>query len=174
MRGRKPKPTNLKILEGNPGQRRLNKNEPQPKSKRPRCPAWLSDEAKKEWRRIAPELYRLGMLTIFDEAEVIAYCVYRGDFEHFEKRAQSTGRTYSTRGGKGKGKGKPKSKGKYRQQTPEVSMRNKAFENMHKICTEFGFTPSARGRMSIPGVAEPDDGMEKFLQVVKRPGERKR
>jgi len=30
MAGRKPKPTALKIIEGNPGKRPLNKNEPKP------------------------------------------------------------------------------------------------------------------------------------------------
>lgn len=34
-RGRKPKPTALKVLEGNPGKRPLNKNEPNLKRKRP-------------------------------------------------------------------------------------------------------------------------------------------
>jgi P27 family predicted phage terminase small subunit len=165
MRGRKPKPTNLKILEGNPGQRPLNKNEPKPKAERLRCPGWLSKEAKREWRRIAPELYRLGLLTVVDRMALVAYCEYWAEYERLQKGINRRGRTYSSRGGKGKGSGK----GRYRQQTPEVSMRNKAFANLLKLCAEFGFTPSARGRMSIPGVGEPDEGMERFLQVVKRP-----
>ena len=32
MRGRKPKPTALKLLEGNPGKRRINGTEPKPPS----------------------------------------------------------------------------------------------------------------------------------------------
>ena len=48
IRGRKPKPTALKVLEGNPGHRPLNKKEPMPKGKLPRCPEWLEDDAKKE------------------------------------------------------------------------------------------------------------------------------
>ena len=50
VRGRKPKPTALKVLEGNPGHRPLNKKEPMPKGKLPRCPEWLEDDAKKEWK----------------------------------------------------------------------------------------------------------------------------
>ena len=46
QRGRKPKPTAVKVLEGNPGKRSLNTNEPKPVKKAPRCPAWLEDEAK--------------------------------------------------------------------------------------------------------------------------------
>ena len=40
--GRPPKPTYLKVLEGNPGKRPLNENEPKPKPSAPKCPAWLS------------------------------------------------------------------------------------------------------------------------------------
>ena len=46
QRGRKPKPTAVKVLEGNPGKRSLNTGEPKPDKKAPRCPAWLEDEAK--------------------------------------------------------------------------------------------------------------------------------
>ena len=47
QRGRKSKPTAVKVLEGNPGKRSLNTGEPKPEKKAPRCPAWLEDEAKK-------------------------------------------------------------------------------------------------------------------------------
>ena len=55
-RGRKPKPTALKKLEGNPGKRPLNELEPMPQVTMLRCPNWLEPEAKKEWRRLAPVL----------------------------------------------------------------------------------------------------------------------
>ena len=51
-RGRKPTPTAIKELEGNPGHRPLNKHEPKPMKKAPACPKSLSTEAKKEWRRL--------------------------------------------------------------------------------------------------------------------------
>ena len=40
QRGRKPKPTAMKVLEGNPGKRSLNTTEPQPPKRAPRCPNW--------------------------------------------------------------------------------------------------------------------------------------
>jgi phage terminase small subunit len=55
-RGRPPKPTALKVLEGNPGKRPLNQNEPKPEKKAPNCPSWLLPDAKKEWRRLSKEL----------------------------------------------------------------------------------------------------------------------
>lgn len=46
-RGRKPKPTAMKELEGNPGKHPLNTSEPKPTKKAPACPKWLEPEAKK-------------------------------------------------------------------------------------------------------------------------------
>ena len=59
-RGRKPTPTALKVLEGNPGKRKLNDNEPRPEKKAPSCPKWLEPEAKKEWRRLAKKMEQMG------------------------------------------------------------------------------------------------------------------
>lgn len=41
QRGRKPKPTAVKQLEGNPGKRQLNANEPKPAARAPSCPKGL-------------------------------------------------------------------------------------------------------------------------------------
>ena len=43
-RGRKPTPTAIKELEGNPGKRPLNKAEPKPVKKAPPCPKWLEPD----------------------------------------------------------------------------------------------------------------------------------
>ena len=74
QRGRKPKPTALKMLEGNPGGRPLNTKEPKPEKKAPRCPSWLEDEAKKEWKRMAKVLENMGLLTEMDMAAFAGYC----------------------------------------------------------------------------------------------------
>ena len=58
MAGRKPKPTALKKLEGNPGKRKLNTKEPVPGKGMPDCPKWLLPEAKKEWKRLLDNQHR--------------------------------------------------------------------------------------------------------------------
>ena len=60
-RGRKPTPTAIKELEGNPGKRPLNEAEPKPAKKAPLCPKWLEPEAKKEWRRLSKQLEQIGV-----------------------------------------------------------------------------------------------------------------
>ena len=72
--GRKPKPTALKMLEGNPRGRPLNTEEPKPEKKAPRCPSWLEAEAKKEWKRLAKVLENMGLLTEMDMAAFAGYC----------------------------------------------------------------------------------------------------
>ena len=61
-RGPPPTPLHLKLLRGNPGQRRLYP-EPQPE-RPPQCPDapdHLCELAQDEWRRVAPQLHRLGL-----------------------------------------------------------------------------------------------------------------
>ena len=91
MAGRKPLPTNIKLLRGNPGKRPLNEREPEPKAKLPRAPEHLNDEAKREWRRMAHTLYDLGLLTEIDRAALAAYCVAWGRWVEAEKNLQKYG-----------------------------------------------------------------------------------
>lgn len=76
MAGRKPKPTALKKLEGDrgKGRRPLNEREPIPPKGGVKCPAWLLPEAKKEWKRLAPALEAMGVLTMADTAAFASYC----------------------------------------------------------------------------------------------------
>lgn len=63
MAERKSKPTTVKKLEGNPGKRKPNKNEPVPVKGMSTCPDWLMPEAKKERERLAELMNLMGVLT---------------------------------------------------------------------------------------------------------------
>jgi phage terminase small subunit len=60
MRGRRPKPTRMKILTGNPGKRRLNENEPKPEPSVPDCPSELGPVARQEWDRLVAQWLLCG------------------------------------------------------------------------------------------------------------------
>jgi P27 family predicted phage terminase small subunit len=77
-RGRRPKPTAVKELEGNPGHRPLNASEPQPRASRAQTPRGLGAEGGRFWRKYAPALAALGVLTEVDEPAL------RMAAEHFE------------------------------------------------------------------------------------------
>ena len=49
MPGPKPKPTSLKLLQGNPGHRALPKSEPQPRPVAPDCPDYLGTVGRIRW-----------------------------------------------------------------------------------------------------------------------------
>lgn len=151
-RGRKPKPTALKVLEGNPGKRPLNKNEPKPEKKAPRCPSWLEPEAKKEWRRMSKQLETLGVLTQVDAAAFAGYCQAYARWKEAEEFLSKHGTIFKTPSG-------------YIQQVPQVSIAQTYLKIMKDFCSEFGLTPSSRSRIVVDNkVKDSDDPMEKLLQ----------
>jgi P27 family predicted phage terminase small subunit len=75
MRGRRPKPTRMKVLMGNPGKRRLNENEPMPEISIPDCPPELGPVARQEWDRLVAQLAPLRIITHLDRAALAGYCV---------------------------------------------------------------------------------------------------
>ena len=66
--GRKPQPTALKELKGNPGRRPLNEDEPKPEVHLPGPPSHLSPAARREWRRAGAFLVEMGLMTDLDVA----------------------------------------------------------------------------------------------------------
>jgi|SRR5690554_2115432 P27 family predicted phage terminase small subunit len=154
-RGRKPKPTALKVLEGNPGKRPLNKNEPQPEKKAPRCPSWLEPEAKKEWRRMAKTLENIGVLTQVDKAAFAGYCQAYARWKEAEEFLSKHGTIFKTPSG-------------YIQQVPQVAIARNYLQIMKDFCSEFGLTPAARTRIKVDQEAvSSDDPMDALLRVSK-------
>lgn len=76
MRGRRPTPTYLKLLRGNPGKRALNRDEPQPEQAAapPEPPEYLNGYATQEWRRVIGEMHRLRLVSALDIQTLAAYC----------------------------------------------------------------------------------------------------
>ena len=78
LRGPPPKPTKLRLLEGNPSKRPINGREPQPIG-RPEKPDFISGAAAEEWDRAVaalPWLYSsadVPTLTVY----VVAWVTYR-------------------------------------------------------------------------------------------------
>ena len=64
--GRKPVPTKLKIMRGNPGQRRLNAKEPAPSPGPALPPPHITGELSELWHEMAPPVEAMGLLTTAD------------------------------------------------------------------------------------------------------------
>ena len=151
-RGRKPKPTALKILEGNPGKRPINENEPIPPKGTVKCPTWLEPEAKKEWKRLAPSLEAMGVLTQADLTAFAGYCQAYARWKEAEEFLTKHGSLVKTPNG-------------YWQQVPQVSIAQSNLKIMMNIAAQFGLTPSARSRIIAcsENRADTQDEMESLL-----------
>jgi P27 family predicted phage terminase small subunit len=150
MRGRKPKPTFLKLVTGNPGRRPLNKNEAKPDFARPMPPEFLSDDAKVEWGRVIDRLFELGLMTDLDRAALAAYCDAYGRWAQatraiarMAEQDQLTGALMI------------KTKNGNAIQNPLVGVANAARSEMVRFAVEFGMTPSARTRIDAGFSAPP-------------------
>lgn len=145
MRGRKPKPTALKLIQGNPGNYPLPKHEPKVDPALPDPPSFLSFEAREEWTRVARELYLIGVLSAFDRAALAAYCQAYGRWEIAERKLNESrerdrnfdGLIVSTTQGNAI-------------QNPLIGIANTAMREMLKAAAEFGMTPASRARVSVP------------------------
>ena len=125
---------------------------PKPKPVRPRCPKYLPAVARKEWRRVVPELERLGLLTCVDGAALEAYCLAYSDMVKAQETLEEEGLTFTTDKG-------------YVGQHPAVAMKNKAMAALKSMAVEFGLTPAGRERMKVSSAQpEAEDEMEKFLR----------
>ncbi len=153
MRGRKPKPTKMKVLAGNPGKRPLNKNEPQPKSSIPDCPKFLTKEAVLEWKRITLELSVLGVLARIDRAALAAYCQVWARWAKAEDKLNQDGEVTLTEKGN-------------EIQNPYLAIANKCLKQMREYLIEFGMTPSSRSRISGVPNKRSDERTKKLERLL--------
>lgn len=149
--GRKPKPTAMKELEGNPGRRKLNKREPKVNSGIPVCPSWLLPEAKSEWKRLAKKLHQIGILTVNDRTTFAAYCQSYARWKEANEHLEHEGSVCFTKNG-------------FEQPSAWVSIANTSQKLMMQAAAEFGLTPSVRSRLAASSeIHDSTDDMEKLL-----------
>lgn len=149
-KGRKPIPTNLKILHGNPGKRPLPEDEPKPPPIAPDCPDHLDGEAKREWDRIAPELEALGLLTYIDKSALAAYCQAWSRWVNAEELLKKHGVLAKSPNG-------------YLMQSPLLAIANRAMEQMKSYLTEFGMTPASRTRVKTEKPPKKKKGAGQYM-----------
>ena len=151
QRGPAPKPTSLVLLEGNPGKRPINKREPQPRRIAPKCPAYLDEDAKAEWRRLVPVLRRMKVLTEADYMVLSSLCQAYSTMVKAQKKLTESGLLFKTQSG-------------YVQQSPLLSIVSSCVETITRLAREFGLTPASRTRLQMLSGAPEDqpDGILDF------------
>lgn len=153
MRGRKPTPTALKILRGNPGHRPLNDREPQARPGRPSCPRSLPAEGRKAFRALVRELDAMGIVTKADAVALELLANAYAEWREARDVVEAEGQTYETVTQAG---------GRMVRVRPEVLIAADAWRRIKAMLTEYGLTASSRSRVKAPGEAEQDE-FEDFI-----------
>ena len=138
MRGAVPAPTALKLLKGvRPA--RINQNEPKPKLTSGNIPrGWalhMSDIAKRFWKKNAPRLVTIGILTEADLYSFRILCELYASWIQTTNRIRKIGETYQT--------------GTIWKKRPEVSIREDLEKRLLSYLQQFGMVPSGRSRISL-------------------------
>lgn len=145
-RGPKAKPSELKLLQGTYRADRAPDNEPKPDKPKtvPDPPTYFDVVAKKEWKRLAPELFKLGLLTLVDLTAFETYCLSYGRLVAATKSMkQAKGMFYEYTNKAGATNYIPR---------PEIAVIQKESLVIKAFCAEFGLSPAARTRMEAPTI----------------------
>lgn len=134
MRGEKP---NLTVI---PGDRLLDEC--------PEAPEWLSDHAKAEWDRVAPQLHDRNLLTPDALSSLENYCIAVGQVRDCEEQIKVKGMLISAKGG-------PKA-------NPAVRMQAVAMREARLMATELCLTPHRQGKQGKEK-GKSDDGWDSDL-----------
>ncbi|MFC5993541.1 phage terminase small subunit P27 family [Pseudonocardia hispaniensis] len=143
-RGPLPQPTNVRFLRGNPG-RRAGSNPVKTAPAAPNPPERLDREARAEWRRIVPELDRLGVLGKVDRAALAMYCDAWSRWVALARRLDTEGLIVTG----------------YRGVTvknPAWQLYRDAGAMVVQLAQQLGVTPAARQRLRVTEPEDPDDG----------------
>lgn len=171
-RGPKPLPSNVLALRGS---RRVGAGqnvEVEPEIEIPGCPRHLLPEARKEWKRIGPELETLGLISRIDRTALALYCqeyawwvwhdealqrdlkISAAKRAEWESKSENAGKEWA--GGDGFMLPTPNGAWAY---NPHWVARKSHGLALDKFLANFGMSPSARGRvtassrqMSLPGL----------------------
>lgn len=140
MRGRKPKPTALRVIEGNPGKREINGAEPDA-GPIGQAPSDLDGAALAKWcEMVQPGRWGL-VLTGADREQLAEYCRLEARRQQVEKQIADaeaakpgSGMVSETAGGQPV-------------RSAWLVVLDKVREDMRKIAVEFGGTPASRTRV---------------------------
>lgn len=158
MRGRKPLPSHLKLIQGNRGKRPIKPDQIEVTPSLPMPPPFLCDEAKVEWGRVASMLYALRLLSDLDIAALSAYCqsyaIWQRATAALNILAAADKETLGliAKGANGSSIAHPL-----------LKIANKAAQDMVRYAGDFGMTPVARARIHSGDPKENTNPQEKYF-----------
>lgn len=154
--GRKPHPTQILKLKGNPGKRPLNENEPQPALGFPSAPDYLDEQGKAAYARFAADLEAVGVGTKLDGPALELLAAAYAEYVAAEINVLKYGPIWME-GGKEPGK-IPSFV-----HSPYKSVRDRAAKRVCSMLSEFGMTPSSRSKVQTDAPRKSGDKWEDLL-----------
>ena len=150
MPGRKPTPTHLKIVKGNPGKRPLNKNEPTFDADLPAPPLYLSTEAQGIFIILRDRIAFMGYASA-SHTEALALCAARLEEVQLHTRIlNEKGFTYKKKVKIGVDHDGHPLYDETIKTRPEVVMRHEAAKHAQSLLAEFGLTPASATKVVVP------------------------
>lgn len=163
-RGPQPKPTALRIAQGNPGRRELNELEPVPPPGRISPPAFVTGVALQIWNEVSPVMIAMRTLTTADVYPFGRYCCAFARYLELRDAMWAkgwTGTTYPLKSDSGKARGVC--------ELPQAAELRRLHEILSRAEDRFGLSPSARTRLRVeqsPPVATPDGPIPSTFRIV--------
>lgn len=149
---RNKKPTQLKVLQGTARSDRMNPKEPKPRPIAPEPPRGMGKYAKEMWRRQAPILERLGLLT---EVDGEMFCVLCEAWERYCRSLRQLRQVHKAV------KNQEITEAMELIRKAEISVE-KAEQSFRLLSNEFGLSPASRSRLSV----EVKDDGEGILEKI--------
>jgi P27 family predicted phage terminase small subunit len=147
--GRRPKPTALKVLRGNPGQRPLNDAEPIAPEGVVVAPESLSVAARAVWGELAPACIAMRTLTPADVTAFAALCELEVTRRAASSQKDAEGFTPFLVSEDYNGADKL-------QVHPALKLERETANALRPYFEKFGMEPSGRARIKVPKVEKPE------------------
>lgn len=165
--GRRALPANVHVLRGNPSKKSVADlvDGLQPEVEIPGCPKHLLPEARKEWRRITPELDRYGLISKLDRSALSLYCqawarwvwaeeqLARAMAVAADKAAEAASQGLEWKGGDGMIVPTPNGHMSY---SPHWVIANKAAQQVRDFLSAFGLSPETRSKVATSSLRQCD------------------
>ena len=151
--GNPKKPAALAILQGNPGKRPINKSEPKPERKAPLCPPHLDEQAKQIWKDTVAVLQPLGLIAITDVALLALYSQTYSIWLTLTAELKRDGAFIMVPCTDKTGEPLRDFNDKVIMEpikNPRMSEMRLLAAQLRLMASDFGMTPSARARLSVP------------------------
>jgi P27 family predicted phage terminase small subunit len=126
-RGPAPKPLSI-LGESSHHAKYRRGDDAQHEAKAPACPSWLSDEGKREWRRVVRLMSAARTLTELDRGILAGYCELWAEVERLTRALDGLAPTDPAF-------------------VPLSRRRGQAMDRLQRFGMQLGLTPASRGRV---------------------------